>query len=33
MFSFVNAFLDLADLFGDRNLLGTDFRTFPHHLK
>ncbi len=29
VFSFVDAFLDLADLFGDRDFLGTDFRAFP----
>ena len=32
MFGFVDAFLDLADLFGNRNLLGTDLRALPQGL-
>jgi hypothetical protein len=32
MFRFVDAPFDLADLFSDGNLLGTDFRTLPQGL-
>jgi hypothetical protein len=32
LFTFVDAFFDLANLLGDRDLLGADSRTFPQSL-
>jgi hypothetical protein len=32
LFHFINAFLDAGDLFGDRDLFGTDLRTLPEGL-